>query len=324
MLFNGEKRYNDFNSHIKRRFSERVQKISLNTGFTCPNRDGTKGRGGCTYCNNDTFNPIYCKPENGITEQLNEGIAFFSKKYKSQHYLAYFQAYTNTYSDIKKIKKLYLEAVNHPGVVGLVIATRPDCINEKLIDFLSFLSKTYFVSLELGVESTLNKTLESVNRCHTYEETVQAFKMASGKGVHLGAHLIIGLPGETKTDMLTHATEISKLPIDSLKLHQLQIVKHTMMSKQFKQKPEQFPLFSVDEYIDFITEFIAHLRPDIIIERFIGESPLHLLIAPKWNGLKNFEVVAKIDKRLSEKNLWQGRFFAPSVNQEKEFLSRNR
>jgi radical SAM protein (TIGR01212 family) len=308
MLFNGDKRYNDYSSHIKSLFSERVQKISLNTGFTCPNRDGTKGVGGCSYCNNNTFNPVYCTPEKSITEQLNEGIAFFSNKYKSQSYLAYFQAYTNTYADITLIKDLYIEAVSHPKVVGLVIATRPDCIDEKLITFLSSLSRNYFISLEFGIESTLDQTLIKVNRCHTYEETKQAFNMASGKGIHLGGHLIIGLPGETKNDILQHATEISKLPINSLKLHQLQIVKHTVLAKQYKENPEQFTLFSVDEYIDFITEFIAHLRNDIILERFISESPLDLLIAPKWNGLKNFEVVAQIDKRLIEKNLWQGRF----------------
>ena len=308
MPFNGDKRYNDFSSYVKLRFSERVQKISLNTGFTCPNRDGTKGVGGCTYCNNNTFNPIYCKPEKSITEQLNEGIAFFSKKYKTQKYLAYFQAYTNTYADIELIKELYIEAVNHPKVVGLVIATRPDCINEQLITFLTSLTNKYFISLELGIESTLNKTLEIVNRCHTYEETKQAFNIASGRGIHLGAHMIIGLPGETKTDMLNHATEISKLPINSLKIHQLQIVKHTLMAKQFKRNPEQFLLFSVDEYVDLITEFLARLRTDIIIDRFISESPKHLLIAPKWNGLKNFEIVAKIDKRLKERELWQGRY----------------
>lgn len=308
MQFNGDKKYNDFSSFIKSRFSERVQKISLNTGFTCPNRDGSKGIGGCTYCNNNTFNPNYCKPEKSITQQLDEGISFFSKKYKTQKYLAYFQAYTNTYADIELVKELYNEAIDHQQVVGLVIGTRPDCINEELIDFLSKLAKTCFVSLEFGVESTLNKTLKAINRCHTYEETKQAYNLVKNKGIHLGAHLIIGLPGESKADILNHAIEISKLPIHSLKLHQLQIVKHTMMAVQLKKNPEQFNLFEVEEYVDLITEFIAYLRPDIIIERFISESPSHLLVAPKWNGLKNFEVVAKIDRKLIEKKLYQGSY----------------
>lgn len=305
--FSKNKRYNDFSSFIKKQFNERVQKISLDTGFTCPNRDGTKGVGGCTYCNNNTFNPYYCKPSKSITQQLDEGIAFFSKKYKTQKYLAYFQAYTNTYADIKLVKELYDEAINHPNVVGLVIGTRPDCINEELVEFLAELANKYFISLEFGVESTLNRTLEKVNRCHTYEETVAAYEMCKDKGFHLGAHMIIGLPGESREEMLNHAVELSKLPINTLKLHQLQVVKHTMMAIQYAKSPEEFSMFSAEEYIELITDFVALLRPDIIIERFISESPSHLLIAPKWNGLKNFEIVARIDKKLVDKDLWQGK-----------------
>ncbi|MCB9363391.1 MAG: TIGR01212 family radical SAM protein [Flavobacteriales bacterium] len=309
MQFNNNKRYNDYSSFIKNNFGERVQKVSLDTGFTCPNRDGTKGVGGCTYCNNNTFNPAYCKPKKSITQQLNEGISFFSAKYKTQKYLAYFQAYTNTYADINLVKELYTEALSHPEVVGLVIGTRPDCINEDLIDFLSYLSKNFFISLEFGVESTLNKTLELINRCHTFDETQAAYELAKDKGLQLGAHMIIGLPGETKDDILNHAKELSKLPINTLKLHQLQIVKHTQMAIQLKENPSMFNLYDADEYIDLITDFVALLRPDIIIERFISESPAHLLIAPKWNGMKNFEIVAKIDKKLIEKDSWQGKDF---------------
>ncbi len=307
MQFNNNKRYNDYSSFIKEQFSERVQKISLDTGFTCPNRDGTKGLGGCTYCNNNTFNPNYCKPDKSITQQLDEGIAIFSKKYKTQRYLAYFQAYTNTYADINLVKKLYNEAINHPDVIGLVIGTRPDCINEDLINFLSDLSKENFISLEFGVESTLDRSLESINRCHTYQETIDAYELSKDKGLHLGAHMIIGLPGESRDDILNHAVELSKLPINSLKLHHLQVVKHTMMAVQYKENPDQFSFYTVDEYIDLITEFVALLRPDIIIERFISQSPFRLLIAPNWNGLKNFEIVAKIDNKLVEKDLWQGK-----------------
>ena len=303
------KPYNDYSSFIKQKFNKRVQKISLDTGFTCPNRDGTKGIGGCTYCNNNTFNPYYCKPSKSITQQLDEGIAFFSKKYKTQQYLAYFQAYTNTYADIKLVKELYHEAINHPNVIGLVIGTRPDCINEELINFLADLAKTRYIALEFGVESTLNRTLDLINRCHTFEETKAAYELAKNKNLHLGAHLIIGLPGETREEMLNHAVEISKLPINTLKIHQLQIVKHTMMAKQFQETPEMFNLFNSNDYIDFICDFVALLRPDIIIERFISESPTHLLLAPKWNGLKNFEMVAKIEKRMAERNVWQGKNF---------------
>lgn len=307
------KPYNDYSTFIKKKFGERVQKISLDTGFTCPNRDGTKGFGGCTYCNNNTFNPYYCKPSKSITQQLNEGIAFFSKKYKTQQYLAYFQAYTNTYADIELVKELYLEAINHPQIIGLVIGTRPDCINEELIHFLAELAKTNYIALEFGVESTLNRTLDFINRCHTFEETKAAYELAKNKNLHLGAHLIIGLPGESKEEMLNHAVELSKLPINTLKIHQLQVVKHTMMAQQLKTEPHLFNLFKLDDYIEFICDFVALLRPDIIIERFISESPAHLLIAPKWNGVKNFEIVSKIENRLKEKNLWQGKHYVECI-----------
>ena len=231
-----KKRYNTYSAYIKDKFGERVQKISLNTGFTCPNKDGSKGRGGCTYCNNNTFNPNYCKPDKSITQQLDEGIAFFSKKYPTQQYMAYFQAYTNTYADIELVKELFTEAINHPKITGLVIGTRPDCVGEEIIDFLSNIAKTNYVSLEFGIESTLNKTLDAINRCHSFEETIVAYELAKDKGLHLGGHVIMGLPGESREELLSHAERLSKLPLNSLKIHQLQVVKYTMMEKQLREK----------------------------------------------------------------------------------------
>ena len=312
MPFTG-KRYLDYGSFVKLNFGERVQKISIDIGFSCPNRDGAKGYGGCTYCNNSTFNPDYCAPTKSVEQQLKQGIAFFAKKNKPQKYLAYFQAYTNTYSDFNTLKKMYLQALNVPKIVGLVIGTRPDCLTEEIIDFLSLLSKKYFVSLELGVESTLNKTLKKVNRCHTFEDSKKAFELCKNKGFHLGAHLILGLPGETKKECLNHAVEISKLPIHTLKLHHLQIVKQSIMAVQYQRNPEKFDLFSSKGYIDFVSNFIGYLRPNIVLERFISEAPQNLLIAPKWQGLKNFEIVAKIDKALLEKNTWQGKFYKSPI-----------
>ncbi len=307
MDFRGDKRYNNYTTYIKKTFGNRVQKISINTGFLCPNRDGTKGVGGCTYCNISTFSPSYCRPKKSIIRQIDEGIAFFSTKYKAQKYLAYFQAYTNTYAEIELVKELYTQAASHPDVIGLVIGTRPDCFSEELMDFLEEMAKNYYVSLEFGVESTLDKTLELVNRCHTYQETIDAYEMAKDRGIHLGAHVILGLPGESRREIMEHATKLSKLPISSLKMHHLQIVRGTKMAKQLAETPEMFDLFSVEEYIDFISDFISYLRQDIILERFISESPLSMLVAPRWNGLKNFEIVAKIDKKLKEKDLWQGK-----------------
>ena len=306
MEFAQGKRYRDYTTFIREHFNNRVQKISLNAGFTCPNLDGSKSRGGCTYCNNNTFNPKYCKPVKPITTQLDEGIAFFSEKYKTQQYLAYFQAFTNTYAETSILEKMYEEALSHPEVIGMVISTRPDCITESTLDLLEGLGKDHFISLDFGIESTIDRTLDAINRCHAYDETIQAFDMAKNRGLHLGGHMILGLPGESREELLGHAAKLNTLPMDSLKVHHLQIVKHTMMAHQYKNTPEMFDLFSVEDYIELITEFIGLLRPDIILDRFISESPPHLLIAPKWGGLKNFEIIAKIDKRLEEKNIWQG------------------
>jgi len=307
-----EKRYNDFSSFIRRKFNGRVQKVSIDAGFTCPNKDGTKGVGGCTYCNNNTFNPDYCQPIKPIKQQINEGIEFFSKKYKTQQYLAYFQAFTNTYAPLSDLKKMYDEALAHEDVIGLVIATRPDSIKDEVLDYLEGLAAAgNFIKLEFGLESTKNETLEAINRCQTHEEAIDAFKRAKGRGLHLGGHLILGLPAESKADMLDHARRVSKLPINTLKIHHLQIVKHTMMAVQFKKTPEMFTFMELDEYIDLIVDFVELLKPEVIIERFFSESPARMLIYPKY-GLKNFEVKHLVEKRLEERNTMQGRLFQVS------------
>jgi radical SAM protein (TIGR01212 family) len=304
-----EKRYNDFSSFIRRKFNQRVQKVSIDAGFTCPNKDGSKGTGGCTYCNNNTFNPDYCKPIKPIKQQINEGIEFFSKKYKTQKYLAYFQAFTNTYAPLAELRKMYEEALAHEDVIGLVIATRPDSIKDEVLDYLEELaSKDYFIKLEFGLESTKNETLVEINRCQTHEEAIDAFKRADGRGLHLGGHLILGLPGESKEDMLEHARKVSELPINTLKIHHLQIVKHTMMAVQFKKTPEMFTFMELDEYIDLVVDLVELLKPEIIIERFFSESPARMLIYPKY-GLKNFEVKHLVEKRLEEREAMQGRLF---------------
>ena len=313
-----QERYNDFSSFIRRTFNQRVQKVSIDAGFTCPNKDGSKGTGGCTYNNNNTFNPDYCKPIKPIKQQINEGIDFFSKKYKTQKYLAYFQAFTNTYSPLADLRKMYEEALAHEDVIGLVIATRPDCIKDEVLDYLEELAKAgNFIKLEFGLESTKNETLEEINRCQTHEEAIDAFKRADGRGLHLGGHLILGLPGESKEDMLEHARKVSELPINTLKIHHLQIVKHTMMAHQFKNTPDMFTFMELDEYIDLVVDFIELLNPEIIIERFFSESPARMLIHPKY-GLKNFEVKHLVEKRLEEKNAMQGRLFLLNNSEKRD------
>jgi radical SAM protein (TIGR01212 family) len=302
------KRYNDFPTYFRNLFSERVQKVSVDAGFTCPNRDGTKGLGGCTYCNNKTFKPTYCNLENGITAQVNQGVEFFAKKYKSMKFLAYFQAYTNTYAPLEDLKKLYEEALQHPKVIGLVISTRPDALNTGLLDYLAELSKKIYVMLEFGVESHLDRTLENINRGHTFAESVWALEETAKREINNCAHMILGLPGESREELLEQAKVISKLPVKNLKLHQLQIHKGTLLEKQFEQNPEKFRLYTADEYIDLVVDYLELLNPEIIVERFISQAPIDMLIAPKW-GLKNFEFVAKVEKRLKERDTWQGRLF---------------
>jgi len=304
------KRYNDFSTHFKNLFTNRVQKIAINAGFTCPNRDGSKSRGGCTYCNNETFNPFYCAPEKSITQQINEGIAFFSEKYKTQKYLAYFQAYSNTYAPLHILEKLYNEALSHSEVIGLVIATRPDCISQEIVNLLKKLSEKHYITLELGVETTQNETLTNINRCHTFEDTVNALNLLKNTKIHTGIHLILGLPCESYETLINHAKIISTLPFETLKLHQLQIIRKTIMAKQYETNPEKFSLFTAENYIELVIDFMERLSPQIIIERFTSESPADLLIAPKWGSIKNYEMVAKIEKRMEERKTWQGKFFS--------------
>ncbi len=307
-----QRRFNDYSSYMRRLFSERVQKVSVDAGFSCPNRDGSKGVGGCTFCNNSTFNPDYCSEGNSITHQIETGIRFFSPKYKTQNYLAYFQAYSNTYESLDVLKERYSEALSHESVIGIVIGTRPDCISDELIDYLSTLSKNYYVTVEYGIESTCNETLERINRGHNYEIGAEAIIKTHEAGINVGAHLILGLPGESHSQIMNHAVEISKLPLDYLKLHQLQLVKGSVLGQNYLKQPDQTKLYSAEEYIDLIVDFLEILNPSIVMERFISQSPQNLLIAPKW-GLKNFEFVAKVEKRLKEKDTWQGRLYQPSV-----------
>jgi len=304
-----EARYLNYNQILKTEFSERVQKISINAGFTCPNRDGSKGTGGCTYCNNQTFSPEYCTSSKSVHEQVEEGIAFFHHKYKAQLYLAYFQSYTNTYDSPDNLKAIYEEALTYPNVIGLVVGTRPDCVSEELLDYFAGLAKKYYVMIEYGIESTCDKTLQFINRGHDYACAEKAIRDTASRGIRVGAHIILGLPGEERETILSHADILSQLPITTLKIHQLQLVRGTKMALQFIEHPEWFHLYTADEYIDLAIDFVERLNPDIAIERFVSQSPKELLIAPEW-GLKNFEFTAKIEKRLTERNAWQGRLFS--------------
>lgn len=304
-------RYADFGTFLKKFFPYKVQKISVNAGFTCPNRDGTKGNGGCTYCNNQTFSPGYCYTDKPIAEQLQEGIAFFGRKYPEMKYLAYFQAYTNTYGELQSLKAKYEEALQVPGVVGLIIGTRPDCMPESLLSYLSEVSRRCFVLVEYGIESTCDATLARINRGHSFADSADAVRRTADAGILTGAHMILGLPGENRETIISHAKKLSRLPLSTLKLHQLQLIRNTRMAYEQAVNPELFHLYDVDEYIDLAIDFIEHLRPDITVERFVSQSPDNLLIAPKW-GLKNHEFTSRLLKRMTERDSRQGKKFHQS------------
>ena len=301
-------RYNDFAGFLAGEFPFKVQKISVNAGFTCPNRDGTKGFGGCTYCNNQTFNPAYCRDDRSVTMQLEEGKRFFARKYPQMKYLAYFQAYTNTYGELELLKRMYEEALAVEGVVGLVIGTRPDCMPDSLLDYLEEVNRRTFLMVEYGIESADDRTLERINRGHSFACTEDAVRRTAARGIRTGGHVILGLPGESREDLIKQAERLSELPLTTLKMHQLQLIRGTRMAHEYALHPEEFHLFSADEYIDLVIDYVEHLRPDLILERFVSQSPRELLIAPDW-GLKNHEFTDRVKKRMKERDAWQGKAY---------------
>jgi len=296
--------------YFKERYGKRLQKIVIDAGFTCPNRDGSIAFGGCTYCNNAAFHPSYSTPDKTISHQIEQGIEFHKKRYRTAtDYLAYFQSYSNTYAPLDHLKQLYREALFHPAVAGLVIGTRPDCVDDKKLDYLAELSKEKIVIIEYGVESVHDKTLLRINRGHTYGQAVEAINETAKRGIHQGAHFIFGLPGETKDDIMAMAAEINKLPLQSVKFHQLQIVKGTAIEREFKLQPQDFLQFKLDEYIDLFIDFLELLKPDIYIERFAGEVPPRFVNSTPWGHIRNVELLRLLEKRLIERDTYQSRLF---------------
>ena len=293
-----EQYYHDFGTWIRNQLPFRVQKISIDAGFTCPNRDGRIGIGGCIFCDNKSFNPSYCSHKKSVTEQLEDGKRFFAKKYPDMKYLAYFQAYTNTYDTVDKLKQLYEEALKVEDVVGIVIGTRPDCVSSELLDYLEELNKRTFLIVEYGIESCNDDTLRYINRGHDFACTRKAVEETAKRGIYVGGHVIMGLPGEDASESLRQAPIISSLPLTMLKIHQMQIIKGTRLAKIYKERP--FHLYTIEEYIDLITQYIGLLRSDLVLERFVTQSPPEMLIAPKW-GLKNYEFTNLLNNKLRAK-----------------------
>lgn len=306
------KPYNNYSQNLTKLFGMRLQKLSIDAGFSCPNRDGKIGVGGCTFCNNDAFNPSYCLPQKTITQQIQEGKRFHQFRYKrARKYLAYFQAYSNTYAPIGKLKALYEEALNDADVIGLVIGTRCDCLDDEKLEYLAELAKSHYIVLEIGVESCYNETLKLINRGHSFENAEFWIKKAADLGVKVGIHLIFGLPDDTREKMLAQVHQVNRLPIYSIKFHQLQIIKGTTMERQFLEKDSNFkPLFfELNDYIDFVVDFAEQLRPDIIIERIAGEVPPRFQVGPVWGGVRNDQIMVRFEQRLVERNTFQGRLY---------------
>ena len=295
--------YYDYGTWIRSRFPFRVQKISIDAGFTCPNRDGKLSTGGCIYCDNRTFNPAYCQRQDSITQQLQAGKQFFARKYPEMKYLAYFQAYTNTYASIDHLRQLYEEALQVEDVVGIVIGTRPDCVSDELLDYLEDLNQRCFLIVEYGVESANDETLRRINRGHTFEQSRLAIEKTHQRGILTGAHIILGLPGEDAQENLRQAPLISSLPIDILKIHQMQIIRGTRLAEEFEREP--FHIYTIDEYIHLIASYIQRLRKDLVLERFVSQSPKEMLIAPHW-GLKNHEFTDLLNNYLKAHDIHQG------------------
>ncbi len=308
-LYDG-RRFNSYAAHFRRLFGGRVQKVAVNAGYTCPNRDGTLARGGCTFCNNEAFTPSYCTPALSITQQIEEGIAFHVNRYrKSFRYLVYFQSFSNTYAPLSQLKLHYNEALAHPLVEGVIIGTRPDCVDEEKLDYFGELAQRKYVAIEYGVESCYDATLERINRGHTFEQAQWAVEQSAQRGIQCGAHFILGLPGESDEMILEQVDTINQLPIKTIKLHQLQIFKGTQMAEEYDQHPERFRFWERDAYISLVIDFLERLRPDIVLERFASEAPPRYHHGPNWGLIRNETMWQLFERELERRGTFQGRIF---------------
>ena len=302
--------YNSYAAYFRRLFGSRVQKVAVDAGFSCPNRDGTISVGGCTFCNNSTFTPSYCTPTKSVAQQIDEGIEFHRRRYRTAtQYLAYFQAFTNTHAPLDKLRELYDQALQNPLVAGVVIGTRPDCVDEQKLDYFAELSRKCYVALEYGIESCNDSVLTSINRGHDYATAIRAVNMTAERGIHCGAHFILGLPGQSDEELIAQTDKINALPLTTVKFHQLQIFRGTVMAEQYDANPASFRFWSIEEYIDLFSEILARLRPDIVVERFASEAPPRYHYGKNWGLVRNETLWMMLERRLLEKEIYQGRYY---------------
>ena len=323
-----DRRFNSYSRYFRELLGGRVQKVAINAGLGCPNRTepvgqlsgaegGSVSLGGCTFCSNEAFTPSYCRPEKSITRQIDEGVEFHANRYrKAERYLAYFQSFSNTYAPLERLEQIYGEALAHPLVTGIVVGTRPDCVDEAKLDYFAHIARTHYVAIEYGIESTFDETLKAVNRGHDFECARRAVEMTAeraatlshnpGCGLHIGAHFILGFPGETDEMLLAQTDTINSLPLTTVKFHQLQIFKGTAMAEEYARDPDKFPFRTPEEYIDFFIAILRHLRPSLVVERFAGEAPPRHRIGRSWGGIRNETLLAMLEKRLAELDVRQG------------------
>ena len=302
--------YNSYSAYFRARFGERVQKVAINAGFTCPNRDGRVGVGGCTFCNNEAFTPSYCKAVKSITQQIDEGIEFHQRRYRNaSRYLAYFQSFSNTYAPLEVLRERYSEALSHEGVVGLVIGTRPDCVSEEILDYLAELAKGHYITVEYGIESCYDDTLLRINRGHDFACAERAVKMSAERGLAVGAHFVLGLPGESDEMILEQVERINALPLTTIKFHQLQVFRGTAMEREYDEYPEHFRFWELDEYLDLMVEILLRLRPDIVVERFASEAPPRYHHGRNWGLIRNETLWSMFERKLKERGAYQGELY---------------
>ena len=302
--------YNSYSAHFRRRFGERLQKVTINAGFTCPNRDGTVGTGGCTFCNNEAFTPSYCQPSKSITQQIEEGIEFHRRRYRTaSRYLAYFQSFSNTYAPMEVLRARYGEALAHPDIAGIVVGTRPDCVSEEVLDYFAEVAKTHYVTIEYGIESCYDTPLQQINRGHDFACSKRAVEMTAERGLAVGAHFVLGLPGESDEMILKQVEMINALPLTTIKFHQLQVFRGTTMEREYDADPDKFRFWEIDEYLDLMVEIVRRLRPDIVIERFASEAPPRYHHGRNWGLIRNETLWSMLEQRLRDRNAFQGELF---------------
>ncbi|MBR5492234.1 MAG: TIGR01212 family radical SAM protein [Alistipes sp.] len=305
-----ERRFNSYAAYFRRVFGHRMQKVTINAGFSCPNRDGKISTGGCTFCDNAAFTPSYCDSTKSITQQIDEGIEFHRKRYRTaQQYLAYFQSFSNTYAPLERLRECYDEALAHPDIAGIVVGTRPDCVDEQKLDYFAELSRKKYVTIEYGVESCYDETLRRINRGHDFATAERAIQMTAERGIHCGAHFILGLPGESDEMLIEQVERINALPLTTIKFHQLQLFRGTALAREWDEHPERFRFWTIEEYLDLFVEILRRLRPDIVVERFAGEAPPRYHHTEGWGLVRNEQLLAMLDKRLELRGVHQGDIF---------------